>query len=140
MTRRLHVWWLSAVAVAATLTTPKVTPETSDDAFEGVLRGSRIFGAFDHASRIVRAAWRDARVGAWSRRLRAALAVLPGADRVRVAGGSIATAGVTALVLRMASPPVASLTWVLPLVFALAGCAAVVAAEAIVRAVAAKIS
>jgi hypothetical protein len=134
------MWWLAAVALAATLTTPKVTPETSDDVFEGVFRSSRLFGAFDHASRIVRAAWRDARVGAWLRRLRAGWAVLSGADRVRFTGASFATAGVTALVLRMASPPVAPLTWVLPLVFASVGCIILIAAEAIARAVAARIS
>jgi hypothetical protein len=141
MTRRLHIWWLAAVALASILTTPRVTPETSDRAFEDLLRGSRLFGACHRASRFVRAAWPDARVGGWSRWLQASWATLPGAERVRLAAASVAIAGATALVLGAAGPAwVAPFTWVLPLVFASVGCIAFFAAEAMARAISAKLS
>ena len=118
-----------------------MTPEASDDAFEDLLRSSRLFGACHRASRLVRASWPDAHVGGWSRWLRAGWLVLSGAERVRFAGASIVTAGVTALALRAAGPAwVALLTWVLPLVFASVGCVAFIAADAIARAITAKFS
>ena len=67
--------------------------------------------------------------------------MLPLAERVRLAGRSIAVAGVAALVLQAAGPTwVAPFAWVLPLAFVLLGGIASIAAEPVARAIAAKLS
>jgi len=141
MTRRLHAWWRTAIALAATLTTPRIAPAASDVVFAAELRHSRLLTLCHAASAMARAAWPDARVNRWSRPVRAAFAELPAAERVRHVSGAVAVAGLTALVLRLAAPSwIAPFTWVLPLAFACIGATGLIAAEPLARAIVAKLS
>jgi hypothetical protein len=141
MLRTLQRWWLSAVAIAATLTTPKMAPETSDQAFAEVIHDSWLAGMSREVSQAVRAAWQDAVVHSWSGRLSTPWLMASGAQRVRLAAVSSAAAGITALVARAASPAwAAPFTWVLPVAVTLIACVACAAAEPLSRAIAARCS
>jgi len=135
-TRHLRTSWLFALGVASSLTAPKVRPGFSDDDFEQVLRGSRMFAVCHGASAALRTAWLEARVGRWYRQVDARLTLLSRTERLRAAFASIAIGGVTALVLRAIGPsPVPPLTWVLPVAAILAGSIGSIAAGVVARAV-----
>lgn len=133
--------WLAALAMAATLTTPKVTPGASDQSFADVLCDSWLFAAGRNVSRAAGAAWQDATIHTWSRRLMAPVAMSSGAHRVRLAAVTGAVAGLTAFALSAMGPLwVAPFTWVLPVAVTLIACVAFAAAEPLSRAIAARCS
>jgi hypothetical protein len=133
--------WRAALAMAAILTTPKVTPGASDQSFADVLCDSWLFAAGRDVSQAVRAAWQDATIHTWSRRLMAPVALSSGAHRVRLAAVTGAAAGCTALALGALGPVwAAPFTWVLPAAVTLIACVAFAAAEPLSRAIAARCS
>jgi hypothetical protein len=137
--RALQRVWMAAVAMAATLTTPKMEPGASDQLFTDVLADSWLSAVCRDTSRALSAASRDARVCAWSRRLLAPVAMSSGAHRVRLGAVAGIVAGGTALGLNAMTPGSAGpFTWVVPVAITSIAFLALLAAEPLSRAIAAR--
>jgi len=131
--------WRAAVAMVATLTTPKTEPGASDQLFTDVLADSRLFALGRDTSAALSAAWEDSRVRIWSRLLLAPVAMSSPAHRVRLAALAGAVSGVTAFALGAIGPgPIDPFTWVLPAAFTLIACVAFAAAGPLSRAITAR--
>jgi len=137
--RALQRVWRAAVAMAATLTTPKIEPEASDPLFIGVFADSWLFAVGRDTSQALSAAWQDARIRTWSRRLLAPVAMSSSAHRVRLAAVAGIVAGGTVLGLNAMAPgSAAPFTWVVPAAITLLAFLVLTAAGPLSRAIAAR--
>jgi hypothetical protein len=140
MRGRLTGWWTVADALASTLALPRTDIARADTAAATIIRDSHVFQWVHGASSAIARAWRASRIRDGLDPAITAWRTWTPAERVRQCGVSAVVAAMTVLLTESVTTRVhdTRLLWVLPVLAAVAGVFAIVAADPIARARAAR--